>query len=351
MFANRKKSDLKRFFNRQLIDETPDLNSSDNENQPPIFSAPMQVDQVYTGNYSFTKLALHLLLGFVPGLVLLSNVRGSSKLALSLGFWMLSIIISIVLLVVRQERFLRRETEKLFHGETQVTLKGKGIKINHVGLATWQEVLSIDSVGRIDQQVCLSILNLGKFKLNISPESFTKLAAPYFEASQRNDEANGNTAEGVLQFKGASFNWPIFFTVFILGCIAGLAAAAFIFEIAHGFTATLFGVGITSFLAASAVWAIPFLRLQNKQYRHPTLFSLEGFALRDPGGKVINLRDAKIVAHREVVPLVYSLTFLSIYPKQGKRIDLWINEPEIRFVVSKLNKLGFEAMLPAAKHG
>lgn len=345
MFANRKKSDLQPFFNRQLISESPELNSSYDENQPPIYSAPMQVDQVCTDHYPFRKVLLHVFLAFAPGLLLAFLPANSGLSSLSLTLWFFCIMFFMGRLIIRAFQHDEKENKKLFHGETQVTLKTSGLKLNHIGQAAWEEILSIERMNKYNQQVCLNILNLGKFQLKMSTESFKELAAPYFAENQRLARENSNSAEGTLPFKGFFFHALLFYIVFLLGCLAGLATfILFLIETDLSIFNLLLNV-LFSHTAATVVWislVISRERLQN------SVFELEGFALRSSDGKVISLRDAKITAHwKFAVP--FDLTYLSIYPKAGGHLELWIDVPEFDFVVNKLNKIGIEIKHPKQK--
>ena len=88
--------------------------------------------------------------------------------------------------------------------------------------------------------------------------------------------------------------------------------------------------------------------MSNLQTNKTKLFELEGFALRSSDGKTISLRDAKITAHRKFA-IPFKLTYLSIYPKAGGHLELWIDAPEFDFVVNKLNKIGIEIKHPKQK--
>lgn len=348
MFAHRKKSDLQRFFNRQLISESPELISSDDENQPPIFSTPMQVDQVYTGHYPVRKVLLHLFLAFAPGLLLAFLPANSGLSSLSLTLWFFCIMFFMGRLIIRAFQHDEKEKQQLFHGETQVTLKTNGLKLNHIGQAAWEEILSIEPMNKYNQQVCLNILNLGKFQLKMSTESFKELAAPYFAENRRLARENSNSAEGALPFKGFFFNALLFYIVFLLGCLAGLSTFIFILINEKHSISNLSSNGLFSLMVALIFWISLGWRKNHLQATKTKLFELEGFALRSSDGKTISLRDAKITAHRKFA-IPFKLTYLSIYPKAGGHLDLWIEPSELELVVNKLNKIGIEIKHPKQK--
>lgn len=320
----------------------------------PEFSQRIQVDQTAEGAAIMGFLATGML-GGVPGFVvsILSHSDatgwwGFVSLFGILGGGVLSIIGMLAGMVAwfpLEQRWLAWRGKLPFSAVTRVVMDETGLQIEGLGCSPWDEVMSWESIPDSNSALIIHTQRYGGLLLRAPIDTLIPLVAHHLNLSR--EAALQNPADAPFRFRAQVFSWPRFILWIIAGYAAGIGAAAALIlagPIYDPFK-MLVGLIMLPVMCAWLIWTIPFWRLSLFSDRHIRAFELKGAVLQMGDGSWVADLTTSQVQNRQTWGIGYNLTFITLRPHQGKRLDLLLDTPEHAALVTRL--IALELLTPA----
>jgi len=331
---------------------TPDLSST----VSPHYAADTSVSQTGSGIALTGLLGLSMLCA-APGMWLAvqfdAEATGWRAAYAALGMFsgmaltMVGMVGGMVLWFVLEHWYLRLRGRVPFSETTAFRLDAQGLSVAGLGACAWQDVLSYEGVPDSDSTLIIHTRPYGGLLVCAATDALLPVLDHYLHATRESAlrEAQAGGADAVLRFKGLVFHWPRFLAWIIAGYgLAGGIGIALLYNAGDaGFLKTVVGLVILLPLSAWLLWTIPFWQLSLFGARRTRAFELAGQSLRslDDAWR-FDLRDPRETRarFRSKSGIGYALEFVTLQPKQGRRLDLILEAPERQALQDALRSLG-----------
>lgn len=325
----------------------------------PRFAGRIQVDQTASGLALSGFLATGLL-GALPGvslgvLALAADPDATGWRALvstvgMLGGMALAIVgmfAGMMYWFVLEQRWLAWRGKLPFSAVARVEIDERGLAVEGLGQLGWGEVLSWEGVPDSDSALIVHTQRHGGLLLHAAVDELIPPLAHFLAASS--GAAGKAGGELVWRFTAQVFSWPRFMLWIVAGYAAAFAVAALL--IIAGPTGepfkTLLVLIVEMPICAWLVWSIALARLSLFGNRHVRAFELRGHVLHmGDGSWQADLRTSRVL-YRSKRGVGYALTFLTVLPAKGRRLDLLTDIPEHDALLGHLRALAVLGPDPA----
>jgi hypothetical protein len=323
--------------------------------QPPLFEAHIAVEQT-GGATGIAGMLTVGMLGGIPAMALAyplierEQSTGWFAFLVTLGIlgcivlWIVGMFAGFMLWFAFEERWRTWRGKKLFSGTARVRIDQDGLFVEGLALNVWREVLGWEGVPDSDNYLIVHTQRFGGLLLS-TPVGPLVEALGHYQAAARAEAARleiDSHGRPNFEFKALVFHWPGFYAWILLGYLlagalaVGLLAARFEDD---AFKA-LVGCVVVCPLVAWLVWAIPLARISLFSARAMRSFVLHGNTLEmGDGAWSADLSTSRVVAQSRS-GLAYDLSFLTVVPRRGRRLDLVVDEPERALLIEQINAMG-----------
>jgi len=315
----------------------------------PHFAGRIQVDQTGSG-LAITGFLATGMLGGVPGFALatLADPDASGWRALLSTVGMLGgVVLAIVGMLagmmfwfVLEHRWLIWRGKLPFSAVAQVEIDERGLTVDGLGHLGWGEVLSWEGIPDSDSALIVHTQRYGGLLLRAATDELIPPLEYYLAV------ANGETSEAggatVWRFTAQVFSWPRFMLWILAGYAAAFGVAAVLIVAGPDGQPfkTLLALIVLMPMCAWLVWSLVFWRLSLFGSRYVRAFELRGPVLHmGDGSWQADLRTSR-VRHRTASGIGYTLSFLTVRPARGRRLDLLTDIPEHEALLRHLIALG-----------
>jgi hypothetical protein len=267
-----------------------------------------------------------------------AGMFGSTALAMA------GMVGGIVLWAMFEQWRCARKGTTPFHDSTQVTIDRNGLAIAGMGTSTWIDVLSYEGVPDSDDYLIVHTRQYGRLLFHCAADVLAPLLDHYMGEMRAGElrQARDPGDAAPFRFTAVVFHWPTFFA----WIAAGYAAAALVGIVLvasgpdTGMVKTLVCLVVLMPLCAWLVWSIPFWQLSLFAASRTRAFVLAGDILRTTDGAwYIDVRTARVRARTEK-GVGYALSFISVRPPRGRRLDMLMDVPESSMLMDKLIEMG-----------
>lgn len=317
--------------------------------QPPLFEERIHVGQT-GGATGIGGMLTMSMLGGVPAMALaFPLIDGDQSSGWPAFFGTLGILgcaalsmagmlAGAVLWFALEERWRKWRGKTLFSGNARVRIDGEGLLVEGLGLNAWREVLGWEGVPDSDSHLIVHTQRFGGLLLSAPTRPLLEALSHHQAVARARvmHDATGSDGPPHFEFAAQVFHWPRFQAWIWLGYLLAGALAVGLLAADRGVFKTFVGCVVACPVVALLIWAIPLARISTFGARGMRSFALNGTSLEMGGGAWrADLSKSRVILQSRS-GLLYDLTFVTVAPRGGRRLDLLIDEPECATLIQQM---------------
>ena len=327
--------------------------------QTPQFDQRTHVSLVGDAGGGFNGMLVAGAIGGLPGWVLgvmalnADAVPSSwwSSLALTLGviggcvLAIVGMLGGLVICFVLEQRWATWRGKPSFTGNTRVRVDEGGLLIEALGLNAWSDVLGWEAVPDSGHYLVVHTQRFGSMLLSAPVAPLVEALAHHHAAARIKaaNEASDVFGQPDFDFTALVFSWPRFRAWIWAGYLlaSALALALLLGGADHGAFKTLVGITLVCPLVAWLVWMIPMSRFGVLAGRAMRAFRLKGHRLETRDGWQADLHQSRVMVQARA-GIGYDLSFITVVPRGGRRLDVVVAEPERSTLIAQMQAAGVQ---------
>lgn len=272
---------------------------------------------------------------------------------------MLGMFAGMIAYFALDARWAARRGKRFFTGNTRVRIDEDGLMIEALGLSVWSDVLGWEGVPESEHSLVVHTSSFGRILL--SEDLHLLVAALEHHQAAARAKAASEARDGLgkpdFAFTALVFHWPRFRVWIWAGyLLAGALALELLSSTGdYGALKTLATLIVVCPLLAWSVWMIPMSRFDLFAGRATRAFRLKGHRLEmrdhrrdgECDGWCADLRQSRVIVQARE-GLIYDLSFITIVPERGRRLDLVVEEPERATLIEQMHAIGVQLQVRCA---